>query len=327
MQFTRDRPFQSLALAGGGYRGLFTARALEVLEEQSGVPIGRRFDLISGTSIGGIVALAVAFEIPMSKVVSTFSARGAEIFPSSMYSRTGQFFRKWVRPRYASAALREVIDELLPSSLTLRDAKHPVAIPAVNVTQARPQVFKTRHHENWIRDLKLPVQGVALATSAAPTFFPLAEVDGHFYVDGGLFANAPDLIAIHEAETFFDVGMDAMRVLSIGTTTQSYSLSFENGRQYGIADWMRQNRLFSITISAQQQFFEQIARHRLGDRYLRIDSEPSAEQAEDLGLDVATPAATKTLSALGAKAATDAFGPRMQAFLQHVPQLQVMRDL
>jgi len=327
MPFTSDRPFQSLALTGGGYRGLFTARVLEVLEEQNGAPIGRCFDLIAGTSIGGIVALAAAFEVPMSKVVATFTARGPEIFPVGRLSRTAQFFRKWHRPRYATAALKEVIEELLPSTLTLRDAKHPVAVPAVNVTQARPQIFKTRHHENWIRDLKLPVQSVALATSAAPTFFSLAEVDGHLYVDGGLFANAPDLIAIHEAETFFGVSVQDMRILSIGTTTQSYSLSFENGREYGILDWMRKNRLFSITISAQQQFFEQIAKHRLGDRYFRIDEEPSAEQAADLGLDVATPAATRTLAALGAKAATDAFGPRMKVFLQHAPQLQVMRDI
>jgi uncharacterized protein len=327
MQFTADCPFQSLALTGGGYRGLFTAKVLEVLEQQIGEPIGRRFDLITGTSIGGIVALAAAFEVPMANVVATFISRGADIFPNDRLSRASQFFRKWRRPRYATNALREVIEELLPSSLKLRDAKRPVAVPAVNVTQARPQIFKSRHHENWIRDSKLSVQSVALATSAAPTFFSLAEVDGHFYVDGGLFANAPDLVAIHEAETFYGVTVDAMRVLSVGTTTQSYSLSFANGREYGIVEWMRQNRLFSITISAQQQFFEQIAKHRLGDRFLRIDEEPSAEQAQDLGLDVATPAATKTLTALGAKAATDAFGPRMQAFLRHVPQLQVLRDI
>jgi patatin-like phospholipase/acyl hydrolase len=57
--WTPERPFQALALTGGGYRGLFTARALQVIEEHIKEPIGRRFDLVCGTSIGGIVALAV----------------------------------------------------------------------------------------------------------------------------------------------------------------------------------------------------------------------------------------------------------------------------
>ncbi|VTU41644.1 Patatin (plasmid) [Variovorax sp. RA8] len=120
-----------------------------------------------------------------------------------------------------------------------------MAIPAVNVTQGRPQVFKTRHKAEWTRDWKYKVVDVALATAAAPTFFELAEVDGNLYADGGLFANAPDLIALHEAEHFFRVPLEAARLLSIGTTTKSYSLSFSAGRQFGIADWMEDQRAWS----------------------------------------------------------------------------------
>jgi patatin-like phospholipase/acyl hydrolase len=65
MTWSKDKPFQALALTGGGYRGLFTARALQVIEGELKAPIGRSFDLACGTSIGGIVALAVAFEVPM----------------------------------------------------------------------------------------------------------------------------------------------------------------------------------------------------------------------------------------------------------------------
>ena len=81
LAWTSETPFQALALTGGGYRGLFTARALQVMEEQFGAPIGRCFDLICGTSIGGIVALAVAFEIPMEKVVAVFEEFGERSFP------------------------------------------------------------------------------------------------------------------------------------------------------------------------------------------------------------------------------------------------------
>ena len=196
----------------------------------------------------------------------------------------------------------------------------------MNVTQGKPQVFKTRHKREWNRDWKLKAVDVALATAAAPTFFELAEVQGCLYADGGLFANAPDLIAAHEAEHFFEVPADALRILSVGTTTQSYSLSFSSGRAFGIADWMQDQRLFSVMISAQQQFVDQLVSHRLKERYFRIDHEPSQEQAKDLGLDVATDAAKKTLLALAEKAVTDVLTTKLHVFLYHNPQLQLIKD-
>ncbi len=331
MTWTNETPFQALSLSGGGYRGLFTARALQVIEEHVGVPIGRRFDLTCGTSIGGIVALAVAFEVPMKKVVEVFEQHGASIFPphESPSSKVGKGWDLWRharKPRYSTAPLREAITKLIDKDATLLDAKHAVAIPAVNVTQGKPQVFKTRHKSEWDRDCKFKAVDVALATAAAPTFFELAEVGGNLYADGGLFANAPDLVALHEAEHFFSVPTDAIRILSIGTTTKSYSVSFGAGRQFGIADWMEDQRLFSVTISAQQQFVDQIIQHKLQDRYFRLDHEPSQEQAKDLGLDVATEVARKTLKALADKATTDVLGNKLKAYLVHQPQLKLVKD-
>jgi uncharacterized protein len=331
MSWTLERPFQALSLTGGGYRGLFTARALQVIEDHIGVPIGQRFDLTCGTSIGGIVALAVAFEVPMSKVVQVFEKHGAAIFPphEPPTSKIGKGVDLWQhsrKPRYSTVPLREAITELIDKDATLNDAKHAVAIPAVNVTQGRPQVFKTRHKAEWTRDWKFKAVDVALATAAAPTFFELAEVGGNLYADGGLFANAPDLVALHEAEHFFDVSLDAIRILSVGTTTKSYSVSFGAGRQFGIADWMEDQRLFAVTISAQQQFVDQLMQHKLQDRYFRLDHEPSQEQAADLGLDVATEAARKTLKALADKATTDVLGNSLAPFLAHRPQLQLVRE-
>jgi patatin-like phospholipase/acyl hydrolase len=323
-----DQPFQALALTGGGFRGLFAAQALQCMEEHIDHPIGRHFDISCGTSIGGIVALAVAFEVPMKKVVDVFSDLGATIFPPHTPPE-GKLGIGWDlvkhrnKPRYSSAPLREAIASLIPEDVILGDALHPVAIPAVNVTEGRPQVFKTRHKPEWHRDWKLKAIDVALATSAAPTFFELAEVSGSLYSDGGLFANAPDLIAFHEAEHYFGVPADALRMLSIGTTTKSYSISFNAGREFGVADWMQEARLFSVMISAQQQFVDQLMAHRLGDRYLRLDKEPSQEQASDLGLDIATPAAIRTLKALATKATTDLIGTRLDGYLAHTPQLKL----
>jgi len=332
VKWTTNQPFQALALTGGGFRGLFAAQALQCMEEHLGHPVGRHFDISCGTSIGGIVALAVAFEIPMKKVVEVFTDLGAEIFPlhtqpEGKWQVGCDLYKHRNRPRYSSAPLRNAIASLIPDDAVLGDAIHPVAIPAVNVTEGRPQVFKTRHKPEWHRDWKLKAIDVALATSAAPTFFELAEVSGSLYSDGGLFANAPDLIACHEAEHYFNVPIDAVRILSIGTTTKSYSISFNAGREFGVADWMQDARLFSVMISAQQQFVDQLMSHRLADRYLRLDKEPSQEQASDLGLDVATPVAIQTLKALATKATTDLIGSRLDGYLAHTPQLKLIRDV
>lgn len=330
MTWTKDRPFQALALTGGGYRGLFTARALQAMEEHIGEPIGRRFDLTYGTSIGGIIALAVAFEVPMREVVQAFEKAGEKIFPprDKPTSKIGIFWdiaSHLKCPRYQSQRLREVITSLIPEGATLNDAKHAVGIPAVNVTSGYPQVFKTRHKQEWTRDWKYKVVDVALATSAAPTFFELAELDGQHYADGGLYANAPDLLALHEAEYFFQVPPEAIRILSVGTTTKSYSLSFESGRNFGIQDWMQDERLFSVMISSQQQLVDQLMQHKLGENYFRLDAPPSHEQANDLGLDVATEAARKTLLALAKKATSDVLGTKLAPFLRHQPQMTLIR--
>lgn len=328
MAWTEQQPFQALALTGGGYRGLFTASALQVIEDYIDEPIGRRFDLTYGTSIGGIVALAVAFEIPMSKVVSTFVEHGPAIFDQKQKGVAALFAKckSLYQPKYKAQVLRNVIEKLIDKDATLNDAIHPCAIPAVNVTTGAIQIFKTRHKAEWNRDWRFKAVDVALATSAAPTFFELAEVDGHHFADGGLFANAPDLLALHEAEHFFDVPATAFRLLSIGTMTKAYSISFSAGRQFGVLNWMKNDRLFSTIIAAQQQLADQLLKHKLADRYFRLDESLGLEQSCDVGLDIANKIATRTLLARGSKNASDILGTSLLPFLGHKPQLKLVRE-
>lgn len=331
MNWTNEKPFQALALTGGGYRGLFTAHALATMEAEIKAPIASCFDLTCGTSIGGIVALAAAFEVKMEAVVKVFLEYGDQIFPihkapNGKMEVAWDLYKHSKKARYSVEPLREAITKLIPENAVLGDALHPVAIPSVNVTQGQPQVFKTRHKEEWNRDWKLKVLDVALATSAAPTFFELAEIQGSYYADGGLFANAPDLIALHEAEYFFNVPVSAIKILSVGTTTKSYSISSSAGRNFGISDWMQDQRLFSVMISAQQQMVDQLVKHRLQGNYFRIDHEPSHEQSADLGLDVATESAKKTLIALAYKTVTDVLTSELSTYLTNKPQLNIFRD-
>lgn len=303
--------FNVLALTGGGFRGFYTAQVLAHLEAHTKRPLARSFDLIAGTSIGGILALALAFEVPMSLAAETFRRRGQAIFTKK--APIGLFAAK-----YSNVALKETIAEILPADAKLSAAKHAVIVPAVNLTHGAPQIFKTRHSAAYSRDYKYPVGEIALATSAAPTYFPIAEVDSQLFADGGLFANAPDLPALHEAEKFLGVDPKNVQMLSIGTTTAKYAISHRRSRDLGIVGWMRGGRLLETILSAQQQMSVQVVQHRLQERYVRIDNEPSGEVWTTLGLDRADDDAASTLAGLANRDATSALARHeLRRILEH----------
>jgi patatin-like phospholipase/acyl hydrolase len=326
--------FQILSLSGGGYLGLYSACILTQLEEQSGIPLGRRFDLICGTSIGGILALGLAHEVPAAVMQRAFEDQGEEIFssrsaPRSWLGNAVDLSRKIFKAKYRSEALARVLGDFLGADTTLGQAKHRVLIPAVNMTTGTPQVFKTPHHPSLVRDLHLRSVDIGLATSAAPTFFPLAQIRDTLYADGGLYANAPDLLGLHEARHFLgQPSNDNIHVLSVGTTTSKLSLGHATGRDFGVLKWAWGNRLLSTIISSQQQLTDFMLRHQLGDRYFRIDTDQSREQQSQLGLDIANQPARATIRGLADAAVQRALGnPSLAPLLTHIPDPPYSQDV
>ena len=314
---TEGKPFHVLSLTGGGFRGLYSARVLQELEQHAGRPIGQCFDLIAGTSIGGILALAVAFDCPMDAVLQAFREFGPKIFPRKG-KLAGLMFS-----RYDTAALCEVIDALLPPEATLADARHALVSPALNLTTGSQQVLKTRHNAEWTRDSKYKVKEIALATAGAPIYFPIASLDNQLFADGGLFANAPDLVALHEANKFFGQSDSSVRMLSVGTLSSTYALPASTERKRGVRHWLRPPEfpLIQTILAAQQQFSIQIVEHRLGDNHVRIDSHPPEPVMRDVGLDKAGLESQRVLLGLAAKDVTDVIGTaRVQQFLVHAPR-------
>jgi len=290
--------FQILSLSGGGIFGLYTINFICDLEKQIKRPIATCFDLLAGTSIGGIIAIALALEIPAEKIKKSFEDNGSLIFskrpaPKSRREEWVDLFRSLFKSKYSDSALLKTVESLLGSKTIIGNLKHPTIIPAVNLTKGKPQIFKTAHHPDFKIDWKRIAFKVALATSAAPTYFPVAEMDDELFADGGLYANSPDLLALHEAEHFLKINLDNIRILSIGTTTTQFSFSHAGGRALGIVGWGK--RLAQTMISSQQLDASYILKHKLGDRYLRIDEVQSREQETDLGLDVATLEAQKNI--------------------------------
>jgi predicted acylesterase/phospholipase RssA len=292
--------FQILALSGGGYRGLYTAEILARLEVQAKRPIGQCFDLVAGTSIGGILALGVAMEKSAASMRDLFAERGSKIFSDRRRSRFwwADTWRSLRQPKYDGIELRRAIEDVLGPDTLLSEARHRVLIPSVNMTKGSVQMFKTAHDPRLVTDHRRRMVDIALATSAAPTYFPLAEMDNAYFADGGLVANAPDLCALHEACVFLKTKSEDVSILSIGATTTGFSLPRSIGRQLGSLKWTARGRLFSTIVSAQQQMVDFMLKHQLAERYLRIDARPGEEQQNDLALDVANADAQGTLRGL-----------------------------
>jgi predicted acylesterase/phospholipase RssA len=313
----RDEPLRVLSLAGGGFLGLYTAVVLAGLEDQAGEPLGRRFDLIAGTSIGGLLALALAYEVPMARLVSLFVERGPAVFssralPRGAVSRLLDLSRSVLGPKYSGEPLRKALQGEIGDQ-RLDDALHRVVVPAVDVGLCQTKVFKTPHAPASEGDGELRAVDVAMAACAAPAYFPCVRIGRRLYADGGLFAVAPDQVALHELEHFMGVDPARVSMLSIGTATRHYRPAEGVRDEAGAVGWLSGGRLVLTLISVQQQHVQAMVEDRLADRYLRLDADWPA--AAGLGIDVATPKAAEALSALARKTLRNVDPRRLDTFM------------
>jgi len=308
--------YHVLALSGGGYRGLYTATVLAELEAALKRPIASHFDLICGTSVGGILALGLAAEIPAHALKVLFEQEGPRIFDSrSLWRRLSGWLM--LRAKHDAAGLRDVLNERF-GEMTLGDLKHRVLIPAVNYATGRGQFFKTPHHPSFEKDHFMKAVDVALATAAAPTYFPLFRNDRGVFADGGLVGNAPGLFGLHEVRTFLAPNQSVrIRVLAIGTMTIGATIRGAASLDRGFLKW-REN-LFDLLISAQESSVDYMLRQSLQDNYFQIDNQATPDQSKDIEkLDVVSEAATNTLRDRGKHAAQKALGDRLfQPFRAH----------
>lgn len=314
--------FQILALSGGGFRGLYTAKVLADIEEEIQAPIARHFDLIAGTSVGGILALAIALEIPAKDIVNLFVEYGEQIFKRRFS------LRGILRAPLSLAPLQQLLStENLFCNRELGHCKHPVIVPSINYSSGQPVLFKTPHHQDFKRDHLHQIVDIALATSAAPGYFPRHSFNNNQYVDGGLFANAPGLLAVHEAQTFFQKDTQQIHLLSIGTMSSKFTVDPRKNRAGGTLDWGGINpanmpkRLFGLSISVQESLCNNMLMHQLQDRYLHVDDDLTDQSARAVALDKADPAAREVLlGAASERSKKSISNPQCQSFLRHTPR-------
>lgn len=262
-----DRPplrFQILSLDGGGYRGIYSAAVLAAIEEDLGRPVTDYFDLIAGTSTGGIIALGLGAGLRPREIVDFYAAHGPEIFRKPVF---GIGLGLW-RRRYDAKTLREALRAVL-GDRTLGESACRLVIPAYDLGADSVYVFKTPHNERLRRDWKEPMVDVALATSAAPTYFPAVSLDGVRLVDGGVWCNNPVVVAIAEALSLCAVPLEAVAAFSLGTTTD---LAHRHARldDGGLLQWAR--AAIDVLLRGQSAGAHGLAQHLLTqERYLRHD--------------------------------------------------------
>ncbi|HEY1260488.1 MAG TPA: CBASS cGAMP-activated phospholipase [Stellaceae bacterium] len=233
-----------MSIDGGGIRGIFPAAVLAGLEEQflGGSSIAGYFDLIAGTSTGGILALGLGAGLTATELLRLYVDRGGEIFPPhgpgfiGQVMRRLQMARRVVRYIYEQDALARVLREKLGDRLFGASAKR-LCVPSFEGEHGEIYIFKTPHHPDFKKDWRESMLKVALATSAAPTYYQPLRDDEYIFVDGGIWANNPVMIALVEALASFDVEREQIRILSIGCGEGQYGVGGTKLTWGGLVQW------------------------------------------------------------------------------------------
>ncbi|MBW4431365.1 MAG: patatin-like phospholipase family protein [Pelatocladus maniniholoensis HA4357-MV3] len=270
MNTTPNTKYKILAIDGGGIRGIIPALILAEIEKRTQKQIFSLFDLITGTSSGGILALgltkprlnptpsdsAPTAEYSAEDLVQLFAEYGAEIFYEPFWEKfLGQIEDIFIQPKYSSQSREEILkqyfgDAFLATNLT------EVFVPSYDIEQRIPIFFsnKVEKQQTGSRNFRKLCLGftlldAALATSATPTYFPPHRIPtthntNGFYtlVDGGLVANNPAHLAILEAqinkrENKQVFNLEEILVVSLGTGSLTSVYAYNEVKNWGLLQW------------------------------------------------------------------------------------------
>jgi predicted acylesterase/phospholipase RssA len=299
--------FSLLAVDGGGIRGVIPARVLQEIEGHFDRPICELFDLVAGTSTGGIIALGLTKpregtrtpEFSAADLLALYRDHGGHIFPRSLWRRA------WTAGglrgvKYSAEPLEELLRDRFGTTM-LSQALVDVCIPSYDLSQPGSYFFKRSYAIDDTEPWDVPMTLVARATSAAPTYFDPARVGAdHALVDGGVFANNPavsgyadalDVVASHPEIYADDVDI---HVVSIGTGQPpqiadrggAIPVPWSHANGWGLVHWARPvlEVVFDGVAEAAEYQLRRLCRHENGStpRYHRLQSRlPTASGALD----------------------------------------------
>lgn len=261
--------FRILSLDGGGIKGTFTASALAELEKMTGQRFADHFDLIVGTSTGGIIALGLGLGISTEEILDFYTSRGPIVFPSTgLGRRSWSALRHVFRPKYSQKVLEGELTAIF-GSRRFGESKCRLVVTSYDAVSGNIHLFKTAHHQRFKQDYNRRVVDVAMATAAAPTYYPaFTTKSGETYVDGGVWANCPVLVGLIEAIAVLKEKPEQVDILSLGATVEPYRIS--KTRRFG--GWLLWHKGL-VELLAQAQVASSIEQTKIltGHRALRID--------------------------------------------------------
>lgn len=208
-------------------------------------PIHSYFDLVVGTSTGGIIALGLGLGFRASEILDFYRNYGPQIFGGNRFVLT---LKQALWRKYSHENLRRALEETFGDRL-IGHAKTRLVIPSLNIDTGEVHLFKTALHERFERDYKVRAFEAALATASAPTYFPLFRTSSDFpLVDGGVWANNPVGLAVVEAVGVLGWPRDRLKVLSIGCTDEPFDVGRLRKLNIG---WLWATRMVDAFMRAQ----------------------------------------------------------------------------
>lgn len=279
-----------LSIDGGGIKGIFAAGFLAEMEEKCSVKICDYFDLLAGTSTGGIIAAALSVGVPAGDILNMYMENAGVIFPKKT-----RF--KLLSAKYSSKPLEEAVDRVL-KDLKIRDCRTRLLIPAYNLEQQSPRVFKTPHTDDLYFDKDLLLKDIIMATTAAPLYFGSRKMEGGTFIDGGVVANNPSFMAVAEGMTRLQWRPEEIALLSIGGIEGSPDTTGKE--KMGI---MSAPRIIKCFMSAGNQYAENLCNLFLRKtNYFRINYKSSGSK---ISLDKVNPQTVRLLNTWGRNAAQE----------------------
>lgn len=286
-----QRPFRILSIDGGGIRGLIPAMLLEYIEKQTDKPIASCFDLIAGTSTGGILACGLTVPGHQSGVrysagqlAELYREKGKKIFPKTRWRNIplAGLIADTLDEKFDAGGLEDTLEEYFKNTM-LAETVTPILVTSYAIERRAPFLFKTTQAIGRPDSHNFLLKQIARATSAAPTYFEPAVLDREnvnddYYalIDGGVFANNPSMCALSEALATHKASLQDIELVSLGTGRMTRPVPVREARGWGLAGWVRP--VLSIMMDGMADTVEYQCRQLLSyqsdedsSRYIRID--------------------------------------------------------
>ena len=262
-----------LSIDGGGIRGIIPALVIAHLEEITGQRASELFDLIVGTSTGGILALGLALhggegasQFNATQMVKLYGVHGGDIFEQSLWRKL-RTVGGVLEEAYSHEALERILNQYFGRH-TLADCSLPTMVTSYDIQNRRTVFFKSWHVDH----AAILCSEAARATSAAPTYFEPTTLawaeESATLVDGGIFMNSPSVSAYAEARKLFPD--EPIALLSLGTGELTRAIPYEAARKWGSAVWVMS--LLDCMFDGVSKAADHQMRLFLGQRYLRLQT-------------------------------------------------------